>query len=285
MLQKRLKACADDNQPGNQELATTEMKHRARKRFGQNFLHDQKVIDRIIRCIAPKPTDLLIEIGPGQAALTRPLLESGAELHLIEIDRDLVARLNKQFSDTSNITIHALDALKADFFELTGGRPFRLIGNLPYNISTPLIFHVLQWHEQIIDMHFMLQKEVVDRMAAAPGSRTYGRLSVMTQFRCKVSPLFDVAPESFSPVPKVTSSIVSLQPLKVPPADAGRFENLERLVAAAFSQRRKTLRNSLGALLNTEQIIAAGIDPGQRAEQLSLSQFAALARSLPYDSD
>lgn len=261
------------------------MKHRARKRFGQNFLHDQKVIDRIIRCIAPKPSDLLIEIGPGQAALTRPLLESGAELHLIELDRDLVSHLDEQFSESSNITIHALDALKADFFEITGGRPFRLIGNLPYNISTPLIFHVLQWHEQIIDMHFMLQKEVVDRMAAAPGSRTYGRLSVMTQFRCKVSPLFDVPPESFSPVPKVTSSIVSLQPLRVPPADAGSFENLEKLVAAAFSQRRKTLRNSLGALLDTEQIIAAGVDPGQRAEQLSLSQFAALARALSYDSD
>ena len=285
MLPKLRRACADDKQPCSQDLETTEMKHRARKRFGQNFLHDQKVIDRIIRCIAPKPSDILIEIGPGQAALTRPLLESGAELHLIEIDRDLVTRLKDQFSDSPNITIHSLDALQADFSEITGGRPFRLIGNLPYNISTPLIFHVLQWQEQIIDMHFMLQKEVVDRMAAAPGSRTYGRLSVMTQFRCNVSPLFDVPPESFSPVPKVTSSIVSLQPLKVPPADAGRYENLERLVSAAFSQRRKTLRNSLGTLLDTEQIIAAGIDPGQRAEQLSLSQFAALARSLSYDAD
>lgn len=258
-------------------------KHRARKRFGQNFLHDQQVIDRIISCIAAKESDLLIEIGPGQAALTGPLLNSGAELHLIEIDRDLVSKLEQQFSENPKVTIHACDALKANLPEMTAKRPFRLIGNLPYNISTPLIFHVLQWHEQVVDMHFMLQKEVVERMAAAPGSRTYGRLSVMTQFRCKVTALFDVQPESFSPVPRVCSSIVRLQPLKEPPADAGSFKNLELVVAAAFSQRRKTLRNSLKNLLTTEQILAADTDPGQRAEQLSLSQFAALARSLPYD--
>ena len=257
------------------------MKHKARKRFGQNFLHDQQVINRIISCIAPQPSDLLLEIGPGQAALTRPLLASGAELHLIEIDRDLVARLQKQFADERNITIHACDALKANLPEITGNRPFRLIGNLPYNISTPLIFHILQWHEQVVDMHFMLQKEVVDRMAAAPGSRTYGRLSVMSQFRCNITPLFDVLPESFSPVPRVVSSIVRLQPLNQPPADPGSFKNLQQVVAAAFSQRRKTLRNSLRKILDADQILAAGIDPGERAEQLSLSQFAALARSLP----
>jgi len=259
--------------------------HRARKRFGQNFLHDQQVIDRIIACIAPQSSDLLLEIGPGQAALTRPLLASGAELHLIEIDRDLVVHLEKQFSQNANVTIHACDALKADMPEITGNRPFRLIGNLPYNISTPLIFHILQWHELVVDMHFMLQKEVVDRMAAVPGSRIYGRLSVMTQFRCKVTPLFDVQPESFSPVPRVCSSIVRLQPLQEPPADAGSFRNLERVVSAAFSQRRKTLRNSLRELFSADQILATGTDPGQRAEQLSLSQFAALARSLPYDAD
>lgn len=256
------------------------MKHHARKRFGQNFLHDQRVIDRIIACISPQPADLLVEIGPGQAALTGPLLKSGAELHLVELDRDLVSKLQHQFSDTANVTIHAGDALRVNLPEITGGRPFRLVGNLPYNISTPLIFHVLQWHEQIIDMHFMLQKEVVDRMAAAPGSRTYGRLSVMTQFRCKTTPLFDVMPESFRPVPRVCSSIVRLQPLKEPPADAGSFTHLERVVSAAFSQRRKTLRNSLRGLLSADQINTAGIDPGQRAEQLSLAQFAALARSL-----
>lgn len=261
------------------------MKHQARKRFGQNFLHDQRVIDRIITCISPQSSDLLVEIGPGQAALTKPLINSGAELHLLEIDRDLVSKLQTEFADTPNVSIHSGDALRANFPEITGGRPFRLIGNLPYNISTPLIFHVLQWHEQVIDMHFMLQKEVVDRMAAGPGSRTYGRLSVMTQFRCKITPLFDVLPESFSPVPKVCSSIVRLEPLKHSPADPGSFKNLERVVTAAFSQRRKTLRNSLRDVLNADQIGAAGIDPGQRAEQLSLSQFAALARSLSYDAN
>lgn len=261
------------------------MKHVARKRFGQNFLHDQQVINRIVASIAPQPTDLLVEIGPGQAALTQPLLESGAELHIIEIDRDLVVQLEKRFAGHSNITIHSCDALKANLPEITGNRPFRLIGNLPYNISTPLIFHILQWHDLVIDMHFMLQKEVVDRMAAAPGSRTYGRLSVMTQFRCRVTPLFDVLPTSFTPVPRVSSSIVRLQPLKTPPADAGSFKNLQRVVIAAFSKRRKTLRNSLKELLSADEILAVGVDPGQRAEQLSLSQFAALARSLPYDED
>ena len=261
------------------------MRHKARKRFGQNFLHDQQVIDRIIASIAPRPADLLVEIGPGQAALTRPLLDSGAELHLIELDRDLVAKLETQFAGNPNITIHSCDALRANLPELTGHRPFRLIGNLPYNISTPLIFHVLQWADLVVDMHFMLQKEVVDRMAAAPGSRTYGRLSVMTQFRADVSPLFDVLPESFSPVPRVCSSIVRLKPLKEPPADAGSFEKLTKVVSAAFSMRRKTLRNSLRSVLTEEQIIEAGIEPGQRAEQLSLSQFAALARSLPNDAN
>ena len=261
------------------------LRHIARKRFGQNFLHDQQVIDRIVASIAPKATDLLVEIGPGQAALTQPLLESGAELHLVEIDRDLVTALEKQFSGNPNVIIHSCDALKANIPELTGHRPFRLIGNLPYNISTPLIFHILQWHELVVDMHFMLQKEVVDRMAAPPGSKIYGRLSVMTQYRANVTSLFDVPPESFSPVPKVCSSIVRLQPLKSPPVDAGSFSNLQKVVTAAFSKRRKTLRNSLRELLSAEQIAATGIDPGQRAEQLSLSEFAALARSLPYDAN
>ena len=261
------------------------LRHVARKRFGQNFLHDQQVIERIIASIAPKASDLLVEIGPGQAALTRPLLRSGAELHLLELDRDLVARLETQFAAQPRLTIHSCDALRADLAELTGSRPFRLIGNLPYNISTPLIFHVLKWSELVIDMHFMLQKEVVDRMAAAPGSRTYGRLSVMTQFRAEVTRLFDVQPGSFSPAPKVCSSIVRLRPLKQPPFDAGSFENLSRVVSSAFSMRRKTLRNSLREVFTEDQIIATGINPGDRAEQLSLSQFAALARSLPYDAN
>lgn len=261
------------------------MNHRPRKRFGQNFLHDQQIIDRIIASIAPQPTDLLMEIGPGRAALTKPLLASGAELHILEIDRDLVAQLQNKFAHADNITIHSCDALQVDFSEITGHRPFRLIGNLPYNISTPLIFHLLRWHRLVIDMHFMLQKEVVDRMASGPGSKTYGRLSVMTQYRCNITPLFDVPPESFTPAPRVCSSIVRLQPLDTPPVEPGSDKRLEQVVAAAFSQRRKTLRNSLRDLLSAEQILAAGIDPGQRAEQLSLSQFAALARALLYDAD
>jgi len=261
------------------------MNHWPRKRFAQNFLHDQQVIDRIIASIAPQPTDLLLEIGPGRAALTKPLIASAAELHVLEIDRDLVAQLDKKFGHISNITIHSCDALRVDFSEITGNRPFRLIGNLPYNISTPLIFHLLRWHELITDMHFMLQKEVVDRMASAPGSKTYGRLSVMTQFRCNITPLFDVQPESFTPRPRVCSSIVRLQPLRTSPFEVGSDKSLEQVVAAAFSQRRKTLRNSLRNLFSAEQIHATGIDPGQRAEQLSLSQFAALARALPYDAD
>lgn len=259
------------------------MNHKARKRFGQNFLHDQQVIDRIVASVAPKSTDLMIEIGPGQAAITRPLIASGAELHVIEIDRDLVSLLQQKFSDVNNITIHSLDALRANFDEITDSRPFRLIGNLPYNISTPLIFHVLKWHKLVTDMHFMLQKEVVERMAAAPGSKAYGRLSVMTQFLCEVTHLFDVQPQSFSPVPRVCSSIVRLQPLSEPPFDAGAGDQLNQVVAAAFSQRRKTLRNSLRSLLDAEQIASTGINPGERAEQLSLAEFAALARLLPDD--
>lgn len=260
------------------------MNHKPRKRFGQNFLHDQQVIDRIVASIAPRSSDVLLEIGPGQGALTRPLVESGAEIHVIEIDRDLVAALQQRFAGVDNITIHSCDALKTNFSTITGNRPFRLVGNLPYNISTPLIFHLLQWHQLVIDMHFMLQKEVVERMAAGPGSKRYGRLSVMTQFLCQVTPLFDVQAESFSPAPKVCSSIVRLTPLSAPPFDTGPAGQLEKVVAAAFSQRRKTLRNSLRGLVDAGQILAAGIDPGQRAEQLSLSQFAALARALTYDT-
>lgn len=261
------------------------IKHKARKRFGQNFLHDQQVIDRIVASVAPKSIDLMIEIGPGQAAITRPLIASGAELHVIEIDRDLVALLEQKFANTENLTIHSLDALRANFDEITDSHKFRLIGNLPYNISTPLIFHVLKWHTLVTDMHFMLQKEVVERMAAPPGSKAYGRLSVMTQFLCEVTHLFDVQPQSFTPVPRVCSSIVRLQPLSQPPFDAGSGDQLNRVVAAAFSQRRKTLRNSLRNLLDAEQIVSAGIDPGERAEQLSLAEFAALARLLPDDAN
>ncbi|MGD8384655.1 MAG: 16S rRNA (adenine(1518)-N(6)/adenine(1519)-N(6))-dimethyltransferase RsmA [Lysobacterales bacterium] len=260
------------------------MQHRPRKRFGQNFLRDRRVIDRIIDSIAPAPADLLLEIGPGRGALTEPLLASGAELHVIEIDRDLVAALRQRF-DEGRLHIHNRDALKSDLASIAGLRPFRLVGNLPYNISTPLIFHCLRWSQQIRDMHFMLQKEVVDRLAAEPGSRTYGRLSVMARYRCRVAPLFEVMPESFAPAPKVSSVFLRLLPHDKPPFDAGAEGSLDRVVAAAFNQRRKTLRNALKTVLSAEQIQAAGVDPGQRAEQLHLAQFCALARLLSDGAD
>jgi 16S rRNA (adenine1518-N6/adenine1519-N6)-dimethyltransferase len=253
------------------------MKHRARKRFGQNFLTDTLVIQRILDAIAPEAGQLIFEIGPGHGALTRPLIESGAELHLLEIDRDLAAKLEFTIRNTPGAKLHVGDALKTDFSMLSGGRRFRLVGNLPYNISTPLLFHVLNWSELIVDMHFMLQQEVVDRMAAQPGSKQWGRLSLMCQYRCTVSPLFTVPPEAFTPAPKVQSTVVRLIPHTKPPAAIDDLAAFERVVGQAFSMRRKTLRNSLRKLLDAEQIEAAGIDPGIRPESLGLEQFAALS--------
>jgi 16S rRNA (adenine1518-N6/adenine1519-N6)-dimethyltransferase len=253
------------------------MEHRARKRFGQNFLSDPLVVRRIVDAISPQAEQLIFEIGPGQAALTLPLADSDAELHLVEIDRDLAGQLARRFEARTNVTLHLGDALKLNFADLAGQRPFRLVGNLPYNISTPLLFHLLQWSDLITDMHFMLQQEVVDRMAAEPGGRTWGRLSVMCQFHCAVTPLFTVPPEAFRPAPKVVSALVRLVPHDEPPVRISDFSRFERLVAQAFSMRRKTLRNSLRGLLDAETIAAAGVDPGLRAEALSLEQFAALA--------
>lgn len=253
------------------------MQHKARKRFGQNFLTDSSVINRIAEVIAPKPDELIVEIGPGQAALTMPLVDSGAELLLLEIDRDLASRLEGRFAATPNVTIHTGDALRMDFAELTGGRPFRLVGNLPYNISTPLLFHVLQWNRLISDMHFMLQKEVVNRMAAGPGVKAWGRLSVMCQYYCHVTPLFDVPPTAFSPSPKVDSAIVRLEPYDKPPVQVSDMARFKQVIAQAFSMRRKTLRNSLRKLLDASSMEKAGIDPGARPETLSLEQFAKLS--------
>jgi 16S rRNA (adenine1518-N6/adenine1519-N6)-dimethyltransferase len=261
------------------------MKHQARKRFGQNFLSDGAVIRRIIDVIAPAPGQLVLEIGPGQAALTVPLAESGADLKLLEIDRDLVAALTRRFAGRPNVTVLEGDALRMDFAEIAGGRPFRLVGNLPYNISTPLLFHVLKWPRLIRDMHFMLQAEVVRRMAASPGIKAWGKLSVMCQYHCQVTQLFDVPPDAFSPRPKVMSSIVRLVPHERPPVEIGDMAQFERLLAQAFSQRRKTLRNSLKKLLDASSIEAAGVDPGARPETLGLEQFAALAELLePIDT-
>lgn len=253
------------------------MKHRARKRFGQNFLTDTLVIQRILDAIAPEAGQLIFEIGPGHGALTRPLIESGAELHLLEIDRDLAAKLEFTIRNTPGAELHVGDALKTDFSMLSGGRRFRLVGNLPYNISTPLLFHVLNWSELIVDMHFMLQQEVVKRMAAEPGSKAWGRLSVMVQYHCQVTSLFSVPPEAFTPAPRVQSAIVRLVPHEQPPVEIADMESFRRLVSQAFSMRRKTIRNSLRGLVEIRAIESLGIDPGIRPESLNLAQFAALS--------
>jgi 16S rRNA (adenine1518-N6/adenine1519-N6)-dimethyltransferase len=256
------------------------MQHRARKRFGQNFLVDSRVIQRIIDSIAPRPGQLILEIGPGQAALTSLLAATGAELHLLEIDRDLAANLEQRFRGVPNIHVHCGDALRMDLSEISSERRFRLVGNLPYNISTPLLFHVLKWGRLVIDMHFMLQQEVVNRLAAQPGNKAWGRLSIMCQYHCEVTPLFGVPPEAFRPPPRVQSSVVRLVPHAEPPVQVSDMTQFERLVAQAFSMRRKTLRNSLRGLLDADSIAAAGIDPGLRPEALDLAQFAALAERI-----
>jgi len=260
------------------------MGHRARKRFGQNFLTDPLLIQRIVNTINPASGELILEIGPGQAALSRPLSESDAELHLLEIDRDLAARLQTMFNPESQARVHTGDALQTDFSEIVDGRRFRLVGNLPYNISTPLLFHVLQWNQLIIDMHFMLQQEVVKRMAAEPGSKAWGRLSVMCQYYCEVTPLFGVPPEAFTPSPRVQSMFVKLVPHDQPPVEIKNMAVFERLVSQAFSMRRKTLRNSLRGMLGVSMIESAGIDPGLRPETLGLAKFAALSKLLESES-
>ncbi|MEJ8569198.1 16S rRNA (adenine(1518)-N(6)/adenine(1519)-N(6))-dimethyltransferase RsmA [Elongatibacter sediminis] len=254
------------------------MKHRARKRFSQNFLKDPAVVARIAASIDAGPDQTVVEIGPGHGALTRPLLASGAALHLIEIDRDLAAELRTLLRDHPQAVLHEADALDMDFGTLAANGPLRVVGNLPYNISTPLLFHLLQWSEIITDMHFMLQREVVQRMAAGPGGRDRGRLSVMCQLQCRVTRLFDVPPEAFIPAPRVHSSVVRLEPHESPPVVLESRAAFGRVVSQAFSQRRKTLRNSLRQLLTSEQISAAGCDPGARPETLTLEQFAALSR-------
>lgn len=260
-------------------------KHRARKRFGQNFLVDNSIIDRMVRAIAPQPNDHLIEIGPGLGALTRPLLQAAGHLEAVELDRDLLQELGERCRGAGELIVHQGDALRFDFAALRQDeRLLRIVGNLPYNISTPLIFHLLESADVIADMHFTLQKEVVDRLAAAPGSEAYGRLSVMVQYYCRVERLFDIAPGAFRPIPRVDSGFVRLVPHREKPIEVPDVALLSRLVAQAFSQRRKTLRNSLKGLLAEEEIRAVDIDPALRPEQLDLAGFAALARQLPQPS-
>jgi 16S rRNA (adenine1518-N6/adenine1519-N6)-dimethyltransferase len=256
------------------------VQHRARKRFGQNFLVDDRVAGQIVAAIAPGAGQRIIEIGPGQAALTTQLAESGADLHLLEIDRDLAAALERRFGGEDHVKVHCGDALQMDLTALSPDARVRLVGNLPYNISTPLIFHLLKWQDRIVDMHFMLQQEVVERMAASPGGKARGKLSVMCQYHCSVTPLFNVPPEAFRPIPAVQSTFVRLLPHARPPVRITDRDRFERLVTRAFSMRRKTLRNSLRGLMDAEEISAAGIDPGLRPEQLGLPDFAALAERL-----
>lgn len=257
------------------------MTHVPRKRFGQNFLKDHNIIHTILSSIQAAANDHWVEIGPGQGALTGPLLNLAKRLDVVELDRDLVALLNNKFKQQDRLRIYSADALNFDFSALVEDTErLRIIGNLPYNISTPLMFHLLSYAPCINDMHFMLQKEVVDRICAAPGSKKYGRLSVMMQYHCAAEPLFDVPPESFDPIPKVMSAIVRLVPYRQPPFQVNDINNLNRIVTQAFSQRRKTVRNSLKKLIAEEDFATLNIDPEVRAEALSLSDFAKLSNLL-----
>ena len=258
------------------------LRHVPRKRFGQHFLHDAGIIDRIVAAIAPKDGDRLVEIGPGLGALTWPLLARHGTLEAIEIDRDAIATLQST-SRPGDLRMHEGDVLAFDFAALRGSidRPaLRLVGNLPYNISTPLLFRLIEARDHIEDMHFMLQKEVVDRMAARPGDAAYGRLSVMLAPWVTVQPLFDIGPGAFRPSPKVMSTYVRLRPRMHPGFPLDHPEHFARVVAAAFGQRRKTLRNSLKPLFDESGFAQAGIDPRLRAEVLSPADFARLAQVL-----
>ncbi len=253
--------------------------HRARKRFGQHFLHDRGVINHIVTALAPRPDDRIVEIGPGTGALTRELLARIGHLDAVELDRDLVARLRSEFP-ADKLTLHSADALKFDFCQLTrSGQKLRLVGNLPYNISTPLLFHLLDQAGCIQDMLFMLQKEVVTRLSAAPGGKDYGRLSVMIQYRCTVEKLFDVASGAFTPPPQVDSAVVRLVPHAAAPVAVHDPDRFARLVQAAFASRRKVLRNTLKNFLGAGEMLALGIDPTRRAETLTLAEFAALSNA------
>ncbi len=254
------------------------MKHIPKKRFGQNFLTDDNVLHEIIRAIAPQPDDLMVEIGPGQGAMTRLLLESLKQLQVVELDRDLVALLKKRFS-SEQLLIHSGDALQFDFATLLSDeRCLRIVGNLPYNISSPLLFHLAQYAPQVVDQHFMLQKEVVERMVAEPGSRDYGRLSVMLQWRYQMELLFIVPPDAFDPPPKVDSAIVRMLPI-ASPLECNK-QHLEQVVTKAFSQRRKVIRNCLSGMFSEQQLIDAGIDPQLRPEAIGLEPYVNLARML-----
>lgn len=250
--------------------------HRARKRFGQNFLHDRHWIERIAKAVNATEGDDIVEIGPGQAALTRELIAGAGKVRAVEIDRDLAAWLKETFPES--LSLIEADALTLDWTQVAKNDNLRVVGNLPYNISSPLLFKLLEAADHVKDQHFMLQKEVVDRMVAQHGSKTYGRLSVMLQWRYRMQKLFDVPPGAFNPPPKVMSSVVRMIPKAKEEVPSVDFELFSSVVANAFSQRRKTVRNALSALLSAEEIAACDVDPGARAEALPLDAFVLLAQ-------
>lgn len=254
------------------------LRHRARKRFGQNFLHDPRIIERIVDAVDPQPGERVVEIGPGQAALTRRLVQRTGHLFAIELDRDLAAWLRREFTQ-DQLTLIEADALSFDWASL-GDAPLRIVGNLPYNISSPLLFRLMELASRVVDQHVMLQKEVVDRMVAPPGSRTYGRLSVMLQLRYRLTKLFDVPRGAFNPPPKVTSSVVRMVPR--PAAELPDFDPtlFARIVAAAFNQRRKILSNALDGVVAAIHFADAAVDPQARAERLAVDDFVRLTRAV-----
>lgn len=254
--------------------------HQARKRFGQNFLQDPGVIERIVRNINPRPDDAMVEIGPGLGALTEEILALNPQLQVVELDRDLIPVLRTKFFNYPGFRIHEADALSFDFHQLVTDRPLRIVGNLPYNISTPLIFHLLNQADVVQDMHFMLQKEVVQRMAAGPGDNNYGRLGIMTQYFCRVQPLFEVGPGAFRPSPKVDSAIVRMVPHETLPHPAKDLATLQLVVRTAFNARRKTLRKALAGLVTVPELQALGIDDGLRPENLTLAQYVSIADAI-----
>ncbi len=253
------------------------MTHLPRKRFGQHFLHDEGVIAKIVAAIDPQPEDAMVEIGPGLGALTVPLLERVAHLHVVEIDRDLAARLAAQH-DRARLSVHRCDVLRFDFARLPA--QLRVVGNLPYGVSTPLLFHLIRFAPRLRDLHFMLQREVVERMVAAPSTPDYGRLSVMLQYRFDMAKLFVVKPGAFRPPPKVDSAVVRMLPRPTATLQVRDEQRLARVVTAAFSKRRKTLRNALDGLVEEAALRALGIDPRLRPENLGLAQYIALANAV-----
>ncbi|MDG6895419.1 16S rRNA (adenine(1518)-N(6)/adenine(1519)-N(6))-dimethyltransferase RsmA [Volucribacter amazonae] len=265
----------------------THLGHTARKRFGQNFLHDQHIIQSIVAAIYPQPDQFLLEIGPGLGALTEPVAEQVDQLTVIELDRDLAKRLRHHPFLQQKLQVIEADAMQFDFAQLfeqqqlaSKQQKIRVFGNLPYNISTPLMFHLFQYHHLIQDMHFMLQKEVVKRLCASPNSKAYGRLTIMAQYYCQVMPVLEVPPSAFKPAPKVDSAVVRLVPHQQLPYPVKDIAWLNRVCSQAFNQRRKTLRNALSHLFSAENLTALGIDLNARAENLSIADYAKLANWL-----